>query len=283
MARDGEQPVVAASSSPPASARSASAAQASAGPPCCVQSQAASPTSMRAPGPRTSSAGASRQRRTLRELAAVEAEDERDVGDGLQLPSLVGHLLGQLAGAAQGDLGAPRPADSVNSTARASTPAASARSCGSVEPLQGLRQVLARGRAGGQGLGEAELRAGAAAARRRDGGSRSARGRYATALSVAPRRRAPAAACAAARHHGRSPRAGASSSCAATASSGAPSSSSTVAARRVRQLPLGGRQLVVDRVAHQRVHEAERRLGLQDLDRGERARGLRHGPARRAR
>ena len=45
----------------------------------------------------------------------------------------------------------------------------------------------------------------------------------------------------------------------------------------VLQLALGGRELVVDGVAHERVHEAQRRLGAQDLRAHERPRRAGHG------
>ncbi len=64
----------------------------------------------------------------------------------------------------------------------------------------------------------------------------------------------------------------------ATWSSAAPSRAQHAGGARVQQLALAERQAVVDGVAHERVHEAGRRLGAQDLgarERGHRARDLR--------
>jgi hypothetical protein len=44
----------------------------------------------------------------------------------------------------------------------------------------------------------------------------------------------------------------------------------------VQQAPLARRELVVDRVAHERVHEAQRRVGTQDLGPRQLAGGSRH-------
>ena len=51
----------------------------------------------------------------------------------------------------------------------------------------------------------------------------------------------------------------------------------------VLELALGRRQLVVDRIADERVHEAQRRLGAQDLGADELAGGRRDGPLGRHR
>ena len=110
------------------------------------------------------------------------------------------------------------------------------------------------------------------------GGSSSARSRYAAALSAAPRRRAAAAASTSTSTTHSSARRGHARSWAATSSAGARASVSSSCRRGVAELPLARGQVVVDGVAHERMHEAERRIAAQDL--GPRQRRARRGDRR---
>ena len=200
---------------------------------------------------------------------------KNDISSTASSAFAVSGATGATAAAASPAIRAAPSASPMNSRTRLSTAATAARACGSRDGLVGLLQVLRRGGPGRERLGDAELE--------QDLDALLGRGRLleraAQVGDGALRRPAADGVAARALEQLRGPgraAAGREQELRGDLLDRRAGLAQHLCGALVLELSLRGRELVVDGVADERVHEAERRLGPDDLRADQLARGGGH-------